>query len=87
MKKPYTKPMIMFESFALSASIATVGCEKSPETPAMKDTCGIPGSFPGMIFFNYGVGSDCTDQGTGSEQDNDGFCYHNPTDSMNYFNS
>ena len=88
MKKNYTKPMIMFESFAVSVSIATVGCDKSPAVPSMRDICGIEGSFPDQIFFTYGAdGSNCTDNGTGVEQDHDGFCYHNPSDSTNYFNS
>ena len=81
MKKIYSKPEIMFESFAMSTSIAA-GCDNKVTTPSL-DQCGV--EFGGDILF-WSTMSACTtplDKNT----DNDPVCYHNPTDDTNMFNS
>ena len=88
MKKVYEKPMICYEGFASSTNLAA-GCEKIVTTQTM-NICGIEVFFGDekMMYFTYGAdGSNCTDNGIGSETTNDGFCYHNPTESTNLFNS
>lgn len=81
MKKTYSKPEIMFESFTMSTNIAA-GCEKIFGLYA-RGSCGIPTSTPGVIIFNSG---DCTDPG-GDEATYNGLCYHVPTEGDNLFNS
>lgn len=86
MKKIYSKPEIVFESFTLSTNIAG-DCDKKVTTYA-KDACGITGSDPELVWFSFSAdGSNCNAPGTGSEMTNDGFCYHNPSESNNLFNS
>ena len=82
MKKTYTKPEIVFESFSFSTSIAG-DCERIVGNPS-RGTCGVPdatGQFPVFIDSNTG----CVI--TGSDDQYDGFCYHVPVDSKNLFNS
>ena len=89
MKKKYTKPQIIFESFTMNTAIAG-DCEKIVGNPA-KGTCGVPGSAPGENIFSSGI-SDCfleldkMHQGDEADQYN-GFCYHVPTEAYNFFNS
>lgn len=81
LKKEYTKPDIIFESFALSTSIAA-GCEKKTNTPSL-DQCGFKYG-PDVVYIDKESG--CADiQVDGSILD--GFCYHNPSDANNLFNS
>lgn len=85
MKKIYSKPDIIFEAFSLSTSIAS-GCDSIVGSPS-KDACGIT-SADGTILFSTSV-SACNfkwDELYGVD-DYNGFCYHNPTDSNNLFNS
>ena len=81
MKKQYRKPDIMFETFSLNTSIAA-GCERKTATPALFE-CGF--KFGSEIVYTdtmYG----CSDiRVDGSLLD--GFCYHNPCDANNLFNS
>ena len=85
MKKNYSKPVIAFESFSLSQSIAA-NCE-NPFTLAAQDVCGIPDANGlGMNIFNPNTGGSCVIDGSGNETYN-GFCYHVPTETNNLFNS
>lgn len=84
MKREYKKPEIMFESFVLSTNIAG-DCEKIVGNPA-KDACGIMGSDGETLFGgNYGGCGFDWESSFGDEYD--GFCYHNPSDTNNLFNS
>ena len=80
MKKTYSKPEIVFESFAMSTSIAA-NCDEITPLPSSSQGCGIP--IPGYIIFL--ANSLCT-----SVQQDGGYnsiCYHNPTDDKMLFNS
>ena len=77
MKKNYSKPEIVFESFTLSTNIAA-GCEIKHPLPT-SGQCGI--EFDGDVIFVEGACPDPVVDGTG------GFCYHNPSDLDRMFNS
>ena len=82
MKKQYSKPEIMFESFTLSVNIAG-DCEIKIDNQS-KDTCGyIHGTGAETLFINDSTG--CSSH-TADSEDN-GFCYHVPIESNNLFNS
>lgn len=83
MKKTYSKPEIVFEGFAMNTNLAA-GCEKIVRT-FEQFACPIS-STGGIAFFSMGGGS-CNAPGPGDLTDNDGFCYHNPSDANNIFNS
>lgn len=86
MKKTYTKPEIMFESFSFSTSIAG-SCEVIFSGSA-RGTCGIPDANGlGMMIFNVdAAGTNCVVPGT-TEEKYDGLCYHIPLEGNNLFNS
>lgn len=87
MKRVYIKPEIVFESFTLSTNIAG-DCEPPYVTTATEGACGVPGSAPGIMLFTIGVdGSNCTFPGPADHITDDGFCYHNPSEDHNLFNS
>lgn len=78
MKKTYVKPEVYFENFELSANIAT-GCAISINHNVGSCWKG----FEGFKDFNIFVDSyPCT-----TIPDEDGFCYHSPTDANNIFTS
>lgn len=79
MKKAYTKPEIMFDDFSLATTIAA-GCENRTNLQ-VKDACGIKYG-PDMLFLQGYQG--CTKHVEDGEY---GYCYHNPTDLTNLFNS
>ena len=85
MKKIYTKPDIMFEDFTLNTSIAA-GCEKIIDGK-LGGACGMPWNMGGIntFVFTEGVHGCKVEVIDGSI--GDGFCYHNPSDSNNLFNS
>lgn len=87
MKKEYTKPQVFIESFVLSTSLAT-NCEK-PFNHHAQFSCGIPNeNMPGMKIFSMDVSGDCDVHGDSEfDVDNDGFCYHVPTEDQQLFNS
>lgn len=89
MKKTYTKPMVMIESFVLNENMASVtsDCENTFSLQA-QDVCGIPDSNGlGMTIFNMSISSsDCFVQGEEDERYN-GLCYHVPTETNNLFAS
>lgn len=86
MKKNYTKPMILIETFTLCTNIAT-NCEK-PYTLSGLYECGIPDENGyGDTLFSFDVESDCNVEGDGDKDMYDGFCYHIPSETNQLFNS
>ena len=87
MKREYTKPDILFESFSLSTSIAG-NCETKTDTEA-RGQCGLPSTGLGTIFVD--TIEACTfDVEEGKylgPGDNDGICYHAFVPTNNLFNS
>ena len=83
MKKIYSKPQIVFDSFELSQSIAA-GCEYRSNhaygSCALK--LDVPG-WEGFTFFTGTVGA-CM---TTPPSEYDSICYHVPTDDKNVFSS
>ena len=78
MKKMYSKPEILFESFVMSTNIAGCGAENDAPTSGV---CGL--EWGGDMIFTEGV-SGCkkvVPDGTG------GFCYDNPSDISAIFGS
>lgn len=78
MKKTYVKPEVYFESFELSANIAT-GCEISINHAVGACWKG----FEGFKDFNIFVES----HSCKATPDQYGLCYHSPTDANNIFTS
>lgn len=83
MKKTYSKPEILFESFAMSTSIA-VGCECDTPLPSYEENCGYP--IRGGVVFVEGTSCTTSPQGADKDQYN-GFCYHVFDSEHNFFNS
>lgn len=87
MKKAYKKPVIVFEDFSLSTNIAA-GCEEIlnlPSTNACFPTFGRKTLFSDQYSDSCGYK---VVEGTPDPDVNyDGFCYHNPSESYNLFNS
>lgn len=81
MKKIYSKPEIMFESFALSENIAA-GCD----TIVDNSTSGVCAYITrtGLNVFMSSIDACSTTEDDG---DYDGFCYHIPIETKNLFNS
>jgi len=79
MKKIYSKPEIMFDSFTLTTSIAA-GCGKPAALPT-KDVCALHMG-PKILFSNSM--SVCTDK---VDPNDDIYCYHAPTEDQALFNS
>lgn len=91
MKKSYSKPDIFFEDFTLNTNI-TAGCEVKVDNST--DTCGVKWS-SGVFIFIAGI-TGCTRKilngSTNRDEnyvdaENNGLCYHNPSDSFNVFSS
>ena len=87
-KKKYCNPDIFFETFALSTNVAA-GCEKQPSNHT--DDCGV--RWGNLFIFTSNV-TGCTSeitegstQGNWVDKENNGLCYHNPSDVFNVFNS
>lgn len=83
MKKTYSKPEIVFESFAMNVNIAACGFDTNLQA---RGTCGYP--YGGYVMFLDGI-SDCTgENGWVVKADGEnGICYHNPTDTNRLFAS
>lgn len=79
MKKKYTKPAIVFESFILSTNIAAT-CGDKAELLAVDYECGKRFTNGQTVFMNGMFG--CHDIQVVPDQDGDGqwgtFCYHIP---------
>lgn len=80
MKKTYTKPDVMYESFAMSNSIAS-GC--TVKVGHEENTCGIELTSDISIFTSAVSG--CTMKFEDGQYD--GLCYHVPLDGMGGFYS
>lgn len=80
MKKVYSKPVIIYDDFRLSANIAA-GCADPTNTPS-GGMCGVDISGVGTVF-TAGV-TGC--QYTGADGDYS-ICYDIPTDETRLFNS
>lgn len=86
MKKAYSKPDILFESFSLATSI-TAGCEEKATNATT--ACGV--KFGKSIIFTdaaYGCSSiivDGSTEGNWVDKENNGLCYHNPSATYNVF--
>ena len=79
MKRPYTKPDILFDSFSMSESIAS--CEV--EANFQKGSCGVTMTESIVLFSNsVTVCSWPVEDGQF-----DGLCYHVPFESHNVFGS
>ena len=83
MKKVYSKPEVMFESFALSTSIA--GCAFETNLPSLEASCGYvtTGGFGTITVFVSEP--NCTYVPPNGEYGN--ICYHNPTAENGLFGS
>lgn len=79
MKKTYTRPVVSFESFELSTSIAT-GCEF--KSGHQMDSCGYKVPGVGNVFISKDQGCDFE-----SSDGDYGICYHVPVDTTNLFTS
>lgn len=75
MKKTYVKPEVYFESFELSANIAT-GCGNAINHQIGQCKKGL-GDFAEVVFI----------EGCKVDPNQAGLCYHNPTDMNNLFTS
>ena len=80
MKKTYSKPDVMFESFSLCTNVAA-GCESKTPLP-QSDECGLP-YFNWIIFMNEFQG--CTYIEETGEWNS--ICYHQPSEFNNLFTS
>lgn len=86
MKRTYTKPDIMFESFTLSTNIAG-GCEIKIYNPS-NTSCGYQPEGLSYKIFLSGI-TECEAHGNQviNDDEGNGFCYHVPIASNNLFNS
>jgi hypothetical protein len=82
MKKTYTKPDIMFDSFSMCSSIAAA-CEV--EATFARNQCGVEMTESISIFAD-GV-TDCAWKISDSDESFNYLCYHVPSDNYNVFNS
>lgn len=83
MKKVYSAPEILFESFTMSTNIAG-DCEWKPDTANNYNNCGI--NFSGVIIFGSDL-TGCTGIQIAPGDKWDSICYHVPSESSNIFNS
>lgn len=77
--KKYSKPQIMFESFALSINVAS--CEMETPLPS-ENQCGLP-TTKGIVFIDATTGCQFVPQ----NGIYNGLCYHVPTEYNNLFGS
>ena len=82
MKKNYSKPDILFESFSLSTDIAG-GCERFVYSFS-GGQCGV--KYGSYVIFTTNV-TGCTVKVEDGSKSYDSLCYHVPTDQNNVFNS
>ena len=81
MKKTYSKPDIMFESFKMCVNVAA-GCELVTNLPST-GSCGYPIDRTDKVVWAEGING-CNTTPSGKY---DSICYHIPSDSNNLFNS
>ena len=83
MKKNYVKPQAFFESFELSANIAT-GC--GAKTNHARSACKY--EVAGRVIFASSLVDICPDGSVWPEDgEYNGICYHNPSEGLNLFTS
>lgn len=85
MKKTYSPPDVIYESFSLSTCIAG-DCEVHTQTPA-KEQCALPMEGLGNVFLVGMIncnGTQITDEMSSAIN---GFCYHVPIENSTLFNS
>ena len=82
MKKVYTKPQIVFESFQLTSNIAG-DCNTKPNTQADEANCGYNDG--GWIIFQSSTV--CVDVQVGQDGAHNGFCNHVPIGDHSVFTS
>ena len=82
MKKNYSKPYLVVESFQLDAAIAS-SCSSSGKQPLgySMDTCDLVEESPGLNYFGNVCIHDVKVEGDG----NDVICYHGPVDANTMF--
>ena len=87
MKKPYEKPVIFFENFTLSTSIAG-DCETIVDNQS-KGICGYKPSRLPAVFLEEVTGCvyKVPDDGSQLAQNGNTLCYHVPVSNMTLFNS
>lgn len=85
MKKIYTKPKIAFEDFALNTNVAA-SCEKIVGTQT-QGTCGVKFNDWMTIFVDTTTGCDVPVEDGTTSYNNDGYCYHVPSELYSLFNS
>lgn len=85
MKRNYSKPEIMFESFLSNTSIAGT-CGYTVGLPT-QGTCGVPGSAPNMNIFSSSMTGIDGCQSWNDSGIHDGHCYHAPDGYPAFFNS
>lgn len=83
MKKVYTKPEIMFESFSLSSSIASCGFEATHDASIGGGCKGYQLRSGEVVFMAEYNGCITVEE----DGDYNGYCYHVPTVSLNLFGS
>lgn len=81
MKKEYTKPDILFESFSLNTSIAN-NCERQTNTPSRMQCAAFLPDVPVPVFTTEITGCFIKTAGVYN-----GICYDVPTADNNLFNS
>ena len=84
MKKTYSHPDILFESFSLCSSIAGSGCAHNITTQ-YSGTCAV--MFGDKAVFTEQVGNICAVKVADGSAIFNGLCYHVPTDMNSVFNS
>lgn len=85
MKKTYTKPEILFESFSFSGNIAA-NCEIIVDGPS-SGNCGYAyEGGGGSTMFTAALGTEICNIPVDDDEKN-GFCYHVPIETNNLFNS
>lgn len=86
MKREYTKPFVVFESFSMSTNIAG-DCDTITTLQSRETACGYF-TRQGVVFAS---GMSCTYTqgvtGIGADAQYNGICYHVPIDTKNLFNS
>jgi hypothetical protein len=80
MRKQYSKPNILFESYSLSTNIAA-GCEKKTTNLGV-DICGA--DWGNRVIFTDTV-QGCVSAVLEGSAEYNGLCYHNPSEDYNVF--
>lgn len=90
MKKNYTKPEIIIESFSLCTNVAA-GCEHTNVTPSYGvQGCGYKLDRFNTVVFTSGMGcsrNELIDSNIGSDGSYNTVCYHVPNQDSNLFTS